>query len=173
MNEYQIEIKVKNDLTLSWSAEWDKEGKNIFYTINNQILKLNIDSGEEMILYNGKRLNVPILTRSFDGNSLLFDDLENIDDEGLSLSHLLKIPEVGGEAKIVYTYNSEQNWQFKRFALSPEGKYVYFTALDSALKSILYRIPAAGGTAFPEHAAPRRPPGHCRSFLRRAPPPDF
>jgi Tol biopolymer transport system component len=141
-----VEIKVKNDLTLSWSAEWDKEGKNIFYTINNQILKLNIDSGEEMILYNGKRLNVPILTRSSDGKSLLFDDLENIDDEGLSLCHLLKIPEFGGGAKIMYTYNSEQNWRFKRFALSPEGKYVYFTALDSALKSILYRIPAAGGT---------------------------
>jgi hypothetical protein len=44
------------------------------------------------------------------------------------------------------TYTSYQNWRFKRFAFSPEGKYVYFSALDSASKSILYRIPAAGGT---------------------------
>ena len=33
-----VEIKVKNDITLSWSAEWDKKGINIFYAINNQIL---------------------------------------------------------------------------------------------------------------------------------------
>jgi Tol biopolymer transport system component len=141
-----LEIKVKNDLTLSWSAEWDKEGKNIFYTINNQILKHNINSGEEMILYNGKRLNVPILTRSFDGNSLLFDDLANIEEDGTSSCHLLKIPEAGEGSNIMCTYTSYQNWRFKRFALSPEGKYIYFSALDSALKSILYRIPATGGT---------------------------
>ena len=141
-----VEIKVKNDITLSWSAEWDKKGINIFYTINNQILKHNIDSGEETILYNGNRLNTPILTRSFDGNSLLFDDLTNIDEEGLGLSNLLIIPETGGEARTLCSYKSVQNWRFKRFALSPEGKYIYFSALDSASKSILYRIPAAGGT---------------------------
>ncbi len=141
-----VEIKVKNDVLMSWSAEWDKEGINIYYTINNLILKHNIDSGEEMIIYTGKRLNVPILTRSYDGNSLLFDDLTNIDEEGSGLSNLLKIPETGGEALIMYTYKSNQNWRFKRFALSPEGKYIYFSALDSASKSILYRIPAAGGT---------------------------
>jgi Tol biopolymer transport system component len=141
-----VEIKVKNDVLMSWSAEWDKEGINIYYTIINQVLKHNIDSGEETVLYNGKRLNVPILTRSFDGNSLLFDDLTNIDEEGLGLSNLLKIPETGGEALIMHAYKSDQNWRFKRFALSPEGKYIYFSALDSASKSILYRIPAAGGT---------------------------
>jgi len=141
-----VEIKVKNDVLMSWSAEWDKEGINIYYTINNLILKHNIDSGEEMIIYTGKRLNVPILTRSYDGNSLLFDDLTNIDEEGLGLSNLLKIPETGGEALIMCAYKSNQNWRFKRFALSPEGKYIYFSALDSASKSILYRIPAAGGT---------------------------
>ncbi len=141
-----VEIKVKNDVLMSWSAEWDKEGKNIYYTINNLILKHNIDSGEEMIIYTGKRLNVPILTRSYDGNSLLFDDLTKIDEEGSGISNLLKIPETGGEALIMCAYKSNQNWRFKRFALSPEGKYIYFSALDSASKSILYRIPAAGGT---------------------------
>jgi Tol biopolymer transport system component len=141
-----VEIKVKNDVLMSWSAEWDKDGINIYYTINNLILKHNIDSGEEMIIYTGKRLNVPILTRSYDGNSLLFDDLTNIDEEGSGLSNLLKIPETGGEALIMCAYKSNQNWRFKRFALSPEGKYIYFSALDSALKSILCRIPAAGGT---------------------------
>jgi len=140
-----VEIKVKNDVLLSWSAEWDKEGINIYYTINNLILKHNIDSGEEMIIDTGKRLNVPILTRSYDGNSLLFDDLTNIDEEGSGLSNLLKIPETGGEALMMCAYKSNQNWRFKRFALSPEGKYIYFSALDSASKSILYRIPAAGG----------------------------
>jgi Tol biopolymer transport system component len=141
-----VEIKVKNDVLMLWSAEWDKEGKNIYYTINNQVLKHNIASGEEMILYNGKRLNTPVLTRSFDGSSLLFDDLTNIDEEGSGLSNLLIIPETGGEARTLCSYKSVQNWRFKRFALSPEGKYIYFSALDSESKSILYRIPAAGGT---------------------------
>jgi Tol biopolymer transport system component len=140
-----VEIKVKNDLTLSWSVEWDKEGINIFYPTINQIVKHNIESGEEMILYNGKRLNVPILTRSSDGNSLIFDDLAGIEEEGLSVCQLLKIPDTGGEAKIMCSYNNYGNWRFKRFALSPDGKYIYFSALDSALKSIIYRIPAAGG----------------------------
>ena len=141
-----VEIKVKNDVLMLWSAEWDKEGKNIYYTINNQVLKHNIASGEEMILYNVKRLNTPILTRSFDGNSLLFDDMTNAEVEDLSLCHLLKIPETGGEASIMCAYKSNQNWRFKRIALSPEGKYIYFSALDSASNSILCRIAAAGGT---------------------------
>jgi Tol biopolymer transport system component len=141
-----VEIKVKNDVLMLWSAEWDKEGKNIYYTINNQVLKHNIASGEEMILYNVKRLNTPILTRSFDGNSLLFDDMTNAEVEDLSLCHLLKIPETGGEASIMCAYKSNQNWRFKRIALSPEGKYIYFSALDSASNTILCRIAAAGGT---------------------------
>jgi hypothetical protein len=63
---------------------------------------------------------------------------------------LLKIPETGGEANLMCAYKSNQNWRFKRFALSPEGKYIYFSALDSASKSILCRIPAAGVGGTPE-----------------------
>ena len=90
-------------------------------------------------------MNTPILTRSFDGNSLLFDDLINIDEEGLGLSNLLIIPETGGEARTLCSYKSVQNWRFKRFALSPKGN-TFTSALDSESKSILYRIPSAGGT---------------------------
>jgi Tol biopolymer transport system component len=143
-----VEIKVKQDISQSNSAEWDKEGINIFYTSNDKIIKHNINSGEEMILYNDKRLLHTILTRSFDGNNLLFDVVVNFDDEGLSLCNLLKIPEDGGEARTMCSYNSVQNWRFKRFALSPDGKYIYYSesGIASGDNSTLCRIPSTGGT---------------------------
>jgi Tol biopolymer transport system component len=143
-----IEIQVKHDVSQSNSVEWDKEGINIFYTSNDKILKHNIKSGEEMILYTDKRLLHTILTRSFDGNNLLFDILLGFDDKGLSLCNLLKVPDTGGEPKIMCSYNSLQNWRFKRFALSPDGKYIYYSESEIAPgdKSILCRIPSAGGT---------------------------
>ena len=142
------EIKVKQDVSQSNSVEWDKEAINIFYTSNDKIIKHNIRSGEETILYNDKRLLHTILTRSFDGNNLLFDVVVNFTDEGLSFCNLLKIPEAGGEFSIMCSYNSLQNWRFKRFALSPDGKYIYYTehAIVPGDKTILCRIPAAGGT---------------------------
>jgi len=102
-----------------------------------------------MILYNDKRLLHTILTRSFDGNNLLFDVVVNFTDEGLSFCNLLKIPEAGGEASIMCSYNSLQNWRFKRFVLSPDGKYIYYSehAIAPGDKTTLFRIPATGGTA--------------------------
>ena len=102
-----------------------------------------------MILYNDKRLVHTILTRSFDGNNLLFDVLVGFNDEGsLSICNLLIIPETGGEARTMCSYSSVQNWRFKRFALSPDGKYIYYSehAIAPGDKTTLFRIPAAGGT---------------------------
>jgi Tol biopolymer transport system component len=143
------EIKVKQDVSQSNSVEWDKEGINIFYTSNDKIIKHNINSGEEMILYNDKRLLHTILTRSFDGNNLLFDVLVGFNDEGsLSICNLLIIPETGGEARTMCSYSSVQNWRFKRFALSPDGKYIYYSesGIASGDNSTLCRILAEGGT---------------------------
>ncbi len=145
-----VEIKVKQDVSQSNSVEWDKEGINIFYTSNDKIIKHNINSGEEMILYNDKRLLHTILTRSFDGNNLLFDVLVGFNDEGsLSICNFLIIPETGGEeARTMCSYSSVQNWRFKRFALSPDGKYIYYSesGIASGDNSTLCRIPSAGGT---------------------------
>jgi Tol biopolymer transport system component len=140
-----VEIKVKQDVSQSNSVEWDKGGLNIYYANNDKIIKHNIESGEEMILHNDKRLLHTILTRSFDGNNLLFDVSANIDE---GLCHLLSIPEGGGEARIMCSYNSLQNWRFKRFALSPDGKYIYYSefGIGPGTKSTLCRIPVAGGT---------------------------
>ena len=143
-----VEIKVKQNVSQSNSVEWDKEGINIFYTDVDKIIKHNIKSGEEIILYNDKRLVHTILTRSFDGNSLLFDIVLSFDEEGLSLCNLLEIPETGGEAILMCSYKSVQNWRFKRFALSPDGKYIYYTesGIVHGDKSTLCRIPVIGGT---------------------------
>jgi hypothetical protein len=78
---------------------------------------------------------------------LLFDIVVSFDEQGLSLCNLLEIPEAGGEARLMCSYNSVQNWRFKRFALSPGGNYIYYTESGVAQgdKSTLCRIPAAGG----------------------------
>jgi Tol biopolymer transport system component len=143
-----VEIKVQQDVSQSNSIEWDKKGINIFYVNNDKIIKHNIKSGEEMILFTDKRLLHTILTRSFNGDNLFFDVVVNFDEEGTSLCNLLEIPETGGETKTICSYKSLQNWRFKRFALSPDGKYIYYSESEIAQghKSTLCRIPASGRT---------------------------
>jgi Tol biopolymer transport system component len=143
-----VEIKLKQDVPpYSWTAEWDKEGKNIFYASNNQIVKHNIESGEEKIIYNARQFTYPNIMRSHDGNNLLIDIM--VDKTGADCQ-LLSINENGGEPKILCTHKDVSNIRLRRIALSPDGKYIYFSSLFDdykiGLKSILYRIPSAGGT---------------------------
>jgi Tol biopolymer transport system component len=142
------EIKLKQDIPpYSGTAEWDKEGKNIFYASNNQIVKHNIESGEEKIIYNARQFTYPNIMRSHDGDNLLIDIM--VEKTG-SDCQLLSINENGGEPKILCTHKDVSNIRLKRIALSPDGKYIYFSSLSDdykiGLKSILYRIPSAGGT---------------------------
>jgi Tol biopolymer transport system component len=143
-----VEIKLKQNVPpYSGTAEWDKEGKNIFYASNNQIVKHNIESGEEKIIYSARQFTYPNIMRSHDGNNLLIDIM--VEKTG-SDCQLLSINENGGEPKILCTHKDVSNIRLKRIALSPDGKYIYFSSLSDdykiGLKSILYRIPSNGGT---------------------------
>lgn len=143
-----VEIKVKQDVApISGTAEWDKEGKNIFYASNNQIIKHNIESEEEKIIYNARPFTFPNIVRLLDGNNLLIDIM--VEKTG-SHCQLLSINENGGEAKILCTHTDVSNIRLKRIALSPDGKDIYFSSLSDddklGLKSILYRIASTGGT---------------------------
>ncbi len=145
-----VEIKVKQKInTNGGCVEWDKEGENIYYISDNHIIKHNINTGEEKILFTNKDLFFdPTLKRSFDGKHLLFNGIANTDGpvklkEGES--HLLSIPEDGGEVRILCVASFEGG-MYKRINLSPDGKYIYFSAQAPMVKSILCRIPAEGGT---------------------------
>jgi Tol biopolymer transport system component len=138
------EIKVKQEIgSGSCIYEWDKEGKNIFYTAKNQIIIHNIESGEEKILYNEKPFSSPNIIRSYDGNNLIADIMV---DNNTAECQLLSIPLNGGDAKLMFTHKDVSAIRFKRMALSPDGKYVYFTSLAKGFRSVLYRIPESGGT---------------------------
>jgi Tol biopolymer transport system component len=144
----RAEIKVKQEVApVSGTAEWDKEGKNIFYASNNQIVKHNIESEEEKTIYNARQFTYPNIVRSIDGNNLFIDIM--VDKTGADCQ-LLSINENGGEATVLITHKDVSNIRLRRIALSPDGKYIYFSSLFDdyklGLKSILYRIPTTGGT---------------------------
>ena len=89
----------------------------------------------------------PALKRSFDGRDLLFDGIADTDEPAKlneGESYLLIIPENGGEARILCT-SIFDGGVYKRFSLSPDGKYIYFSANTQQGQSILCRIPATGG----------------------------
>jgi len=136
---------------LGKEVEWDKDGKCIFYTRNNQIKKYNIETGEEKILYSYKNLSsfTPTLRRSFDGTHLLFDGIPGMNTTGKlkeGETYLLSIPENGGEARIICNAMFAGTVLLKKISLSPDGKYIYFSAITPETKSVIYRIPETGGT---------------------------
>ncbi len=136
------EIKVRHDVSESFSCEWDKEGRNIFYCSKNQLIKHNLETGDENIIHNGVYYGT-IIQRSYDGNNLLFNVVKDFND---NLFHLLSIPDNGGNADTLITYQTFANPRLMRIALSPDGKYIYLSGRTPELRSILYRIPATGGT---------------------------
>jgi len=137
-----VEVKIKQDASWSISCEWDKEGRNIFYCSNDQLIKHNLETGDEKVIYTDKGVYGPVIIRSYDGNNLLFD----IRGKENNTFHLLSIPENGGDVDTLGTYQADMNPGHRRIDLSPDGKYIYLSAHAPGLKSILCRIPATGGT---------------------------
>ena len=128
-------------------VEWDMGGKNIFYVHDNQIIKHNLLTGEEKVIYIDKNEEFrPVLRRSPDGKYLFFNGGNNTDEPK---SQLLRIPEDGGEAKILCELNvGKVSPVYKQIIISPDGNFIYFveSRFKSERKSTLYRVPAIGGT---------------------------
>jgi len=147
---FPVEIKVKQKINENGGVEWDKDGKNIFYINDNHLIKHNIETGDEKILFTNKNLFFgPALKRSFDGRDILFDGIADTREPAKlneGEAYLLSIPENGGEIKILCKAFFSGG-MLKRFSLTPDGKYIYFSAAAPPQgQSILCRIPAAGGT---------------------------
>ena len=135
------EIKVKEDVSRSYSNEWGGNGEYIFYTSNNQIIKHKISTREENIIYSDENLGRTILRRSFDGNNLIFDIQVND-----TVKYLKSIPLDGGESRILAKFNTHLTpLMFKKLSLSPDGKYIYFSVANMEGGSILWRIPNETG----------------------------
>lgn len=145
-----VEIKVKQKINKNGGVEWDKEGKNIFYINDNHLIKHNIETADEKILFTNKNLFFgPALKRSFDGRDLLFDGITDTQEPAKlneGEAYLLSIPESGGDIKMLCKAQFSGG-MLKRFSLTPDGKYIYFSAVTPPQEqSVLCRIPATGGT---------------------------
>lgn len=137
------EVKTSHDVSRAFSCEYDKEGKNIFYFSKNDLVKHNLDTKHEEVIYSAKGVNNPLVTRLYDGNHLMFDAISNLNN---NMFHLLSVPVTGGDADTLATYQGIGNPRLKRMALSPDGKFIYLSTRASGMKSVLSRIPSAGGT---------------------------
>jgi Tol biopolymer transport system component len=136
------EVKTSHDATRAFTCEWDREGQNIFYFSDKDLVKHDLNTGDEKVIYSAENVAFPSLTRSYDGNNILFDVVKDMNN---NLFHLLSVPVTGGEADTLSTYQSVGSTRFKRIALSPDGKYIYLTTRAPGVKSVLSRIPSTGG----------------------------
>jgi Tol biopolymer transport system component len=137
------EVKTGHDLTRAWSCEWDKDGKNIFYFSTSDLVKHNLETGDEKVIYSAHKIYYTTMIRSHDGDNLLFHVRADMNNDRF---HLLSVPVNGGDADTLATYQAFGSARFGRMALSPDGEYIYLTSRAPGLKSILCRIPSTGGT---------------------------
>lgn len=118
--------------------EWSSDGKSIFYLFfKDRLVKHDLETGEEKILYKHSHFDRGLLNRSPDGKSLLFAVVSPEEKK----SHLFTMPVEGGKEKELCTSQEADgfDWGF----WSPDGKYIYFSERSDGTN--LWRIPADGG----------------------------
>jgi Tol biopolymer transport system component len=121
-------------------VELSADGKSIFFLFfTDRLVKRDLATGEDTILYKNSRFERSILRLSPDGKSLLFGvrDLEG------KKSRLYTIPAEGGTARELCVRDAA-GFGIRMAIWSPDGKYVYFTETKDGTS--LWRIAAEGGT---------------------------
>jgi len=120
-------------------VEWSADGKSIFFLFfRDRLVKRDLATGEDTVLYRNSRFERSVLERSPDGKNLLFGvrDLEG------KKSRLYTIPMEGGPEKELCA--PQEAAGFGITIWSPDGKYIYFTETKDGTS--LWRIAAEGGT---------------------------
>ena len=118
--------------------EWSSDGKSIFYLFfKDRLVKHDLETGEEKILYKHSRFERGVLKRSPDGKNLLFA----VRSPEEKKSHLFTMPVEGGKEKELCTPQEASYFEIAMW--SSDGKYIYFTERSDGTN--LWRIPAEGG----------------------------
>jgi len=124
-------------------AEWSSDGKSIYYLnryqLGGQIVKRDLKTGEEKVIYAGDNLK-RILRLSPASDNLLFA-YENTESKKI---HLCTIPAEGGNAKEICT--SQETDRLRTAVWSPDGNDIFFTETPTLNYSKLWRVSANGGT---------------------------
>ena len=134
---YEYHAPEDDSLPLS-DLEWSSDGKSIFFLFfKDWLVKHDLETGEDKILYKHSLFERGVLKLSPDGKNLLL----GLRYPGEEKSRLLTIPAEGGKEKEVCTAQEEK--VFTRALWSPDGKYIYFT--ENREKPSLWRVSAEGG----------------------------
>jgi Tol biopolymer transport system component len=139
LSEYKDKITPPDDDAFPLSdLQWSSDGKSIFYLFfTDRLVKRDLETGEEKILYRHNRFDRGVLTRSPDGKSLLLST-KSPDEK---ISRLFTIPVGGGEETLLC--KAQEAVGFDTALWSPDGKYIYFAERSDGTS--LWRIPAEGG----------------------------
>ena len=123
LSEYEYNRPEDDSSPLS-CIKWSSDGKSFYYLFQkDRLVKHNLETGEDRIIYEYSDFTPYILEASPDGNNLLFG-LEYPGDEKGSL---YTIPAEGGEEKVVCTSQEAKRIIWAKY--SPDGRYIYFVEL--------------------------------------------
>ena len=137
LSDYEYNVPEDDAFPLS-DLEWSADGRSIYLLFfKDRLIKHDLETGEDKILYNHTDFNRGTLSFSPDGKILLF----GIQVPGEEKSCLVTIPAEGGRETELCTTQEANN--FDRALWSPDGKYIYFTERPEGTN--LWRIPAEGG----------------------------
>jgi Tol biopolymer transport system component len=141
LSDYKDKITPPGDDAFPLSdVQWSLDGKSIFYLFfTDRLVKRDLATGEEKILFKHSRFERSVLARSPDGRNLLFAVRSPEDKK----SHLYTMLAEGGGINELCTAQEAAGLGMGMW--SPDGKYVYFTEMMDGGTS-LWRVPAAGGT---------------------------
>ena len=137
LSDYKYDVPEDDAFPLS-DLGWSSDGRSIYLLFfKDRLIKHDLETGEDKILYNHTDFNRGTLGLSPDGKNLLFG--RRI--EGEEKSCLVIIPAEGGKENELCTTQETDN--FDRALWSPDGRYIYFTERSEGTN--LWQIPTEGG----------------------------
>jgi len=137
LSDYEYNVPPDDSFPLS-DIVWSSDGKSIFFLFfKDRLIKHNMETGEDKILYKHPVFERGVLRLSPDGKSLLF----GLQYPGEGKSRLFTMPAEGGKEKEVCA--AQEAKIIRRAYWSPDGKYIYFA--ENPKGTNFWRVPAEGG----------------------------
>jgi len=150
---YKVDLQTGNTTLIipqgSWSPVVSPDGKTVYYDKLTskeffQIMKRDIETGEEQELYRIPPYDNNTLALSPDGKRLALMMRENETTRGLKV-----LPDSGGEPTALHSFEKDRQVKYIDITWSPDGRYIYFSKQKPKGNGIweLWRIPSEGGEA--------------------------
>ncbi len=140
--------------SVTLSPIWSPDGAEVVFTatterwnaafahVGHHLYRMSAEGGSEPKIVSPDAGDYDDATFSADGRALFFR-YAPLDAEVYHLAHLRRVAwPAGGEARLV---TRDFDRETARFALTPDGKFVYLLVPEAA-KENLYRVPTEGGT---------------------------